>query len=68
VSDPRFLEEAEKLRELADKHNDNSDLNSALRLGADFIYFRGKKIDQQSKEIELFGLENETSVAPKLPA
>ena len=62
------VEEASKLRELADKYNGNSDLKSALRLGAGLIYFQGKKIDQRSKEIELFGWENETSFAPKLPA
>ena len=50
---------AEKLRELADEHYDNSDLNSALLLGADLIEFQGNKIDVQSKQLELLGLENE---------
>lgn len=49
---------AEKLRELADEHYDNSALNSALLLGADLIDFQGKKIDLQSKELELLGMEN----------
>ena len=50
---------AEKLRELADEHYDNSDLNTALLLGADLIDFQGEKIDLQSKELELLGLEND---------
>ena len=50
---------AEKLRELADEHYDNSDLNSALLLGADLIDFQGNKIDVQSKQLELLGLETE---------
>ena len=36
---------AEKLRELADEHYDNSDLNTAFLLGADLIDFQGEKID-----------------------
>ena len=50
---------AEKLRELADEHYDNSDLNSALLHGADLIDFQGENIDLQSKELELLGLEND---------
>jgi len=49
---------AEKLRELADEHEDNSEVNSALLLGADLIDFQGEKINLQSKELELLGLEN----------
>ena len=40
---------AEKLRELADEHCDKAEL----------IDFQGKKIDLQSKELELLGLEND---------
>ena len=50
---------AEKLRELADEHYDNSDLNTTLLLGADLIDFQGEKIDLQSKKLELLGLEND---------
>ncbi len=34
-------------------------LNSALLLGADLIDFQGKKIDLQSNELELLGVEND---------
>ena len=38
---------------------DNSDLNRALLLGAVLIDFQGKKIDVQSKQLELLGLEKD---------
>jgi len=50
---------SEKLRKLADEHYDNSNLNTALLLGADFIDFQGEKIDLQSKELELLGFKND---------
>ena len=50
---------SEKLRKLADEHYENSDLNTALLLGADLIDFQGEKIDLQCKELELLGLEKD---------
>ena len=49
----------EKLRKLADEHYDNSDLNTALLLGADLLDFHGEKIDLRSKELELLGFKND---------